>query len=106
MADHQPDSRTEALRAKNEITSWHRYGPTSLRDLSALAEDAGVQCIRLKDESERFGLGSFKALGGAYAVVEVLSVELVRRGQLADHLVPSRIIIIVMAVYNAQLYTT
>jgi diaminopropionate ammonia-lyase len=39
-----------------------------------------VQCIRLKDEAERFGLGSFKALGGAYAVAEVLSAELMRRG--------------------------
>ena len=68
------------LRAKNEITSWHGYDPTSLRELVALAEGAGVQCIRLKDEAQRFGLGSFKALGGAYAVAEVLSAELVRRG--------------------------
>ena len=68
------------LRAKNEIISWHGYEPTSLRELFALAEGAGVQCIRLKDEAERFGLGSFKALGGAYAVAEVLSAELVRRG--------------------------
>ena len=33
------------LRAKNEITSWHGYGPTSLRELSALAEGAGVHAF-------------------------------------------------------------
>jgi len=36
--------------------------------------------VRLKDESTRFGLGSFKALGGAYAVAQVLCADLARRG--------------------------
>jgi diaminopropionate ammonia-lyase len=36
-----------------------------LRDLPALAAQAGLGAIRLKDEATRFGLGSFKALGGA-----------------------------------------
>jgi diaminopropionate ammonia-lyase len=36
--------------------------------------------VRLKDEAGRFGLGSFKALGGAYAVAEVVAGELARRG--------------------------
>jgi diaminopropionate ammonia-lyase len=68
------------LRAKAEIASWRDYAPTPLRDLSALAEGAGLACIRLKDEAGRFGLGSFKALGGAYAVAKVLTAELARRG--------------------------
>lgn len=68
------------VRARNEIASWRGYAPTRLRDLPALAEKAGLACIRLKDEAGRFGLGSFKALGGAYAVAEVLSAELARRG--------------------------
>jgi len=67
------------VRARNETTSWRDYTPTPLRDLPALAEQAGVACIRLKDEAGRFSLGSFKALGGAYAVAEVLSAELARR---------------------------
>ena len=75
----EPLSHRGFLRTKNEITSWHGYEPTSLRELSALAEGAGVQCIRLKDEAQRFGLGSFKAFGGAYTVAEVLPAELVRR---------------------------
>jgi diaminopropionate ammonia-lyase len=67
------------VRARNEIALWRDYAPTPLRDLPALAERAGVACIRLKDEAGRFSLGSFKALGGAYAVAEVLSAELARR---------------------------
>jgi diaminopropionate ammonia-lyase len=61
-------------RAKAEITSWDGYAPTPLRDLPLPGT------IRLKDESGRFGLGSFKALGGAYAVVNLLAAELSRRG--------------------------
>jgi diaminopropionate ammonia-lyase len=71
-------------RAKAEITSWPGYAPTPLVDLPAIAHDAGLAVVRLKDESSRFGLGSFKALGGAYAVARLLCAELARRG-VADH---------------------
>lgn len=67
-------------RARAEITSWPGYAKTPLHDLPALAAEAGVAAIRLKDESTRFGLGSFKALGGAYAVAQALGAELARRG--------------------------
>ena len=67
-------------RAKAEITRWPGYAPTSLRPLPALAQAAGVGAVVLKDEADRFGLGSFKALGGAYAVADVLLAELARRG--------------------------
>jgi diaminopropionate ammonia-lyase len=60
-------------RAKAEITGWSRYAPTPLLDLPL----PGI--VRLKDEAGRFGLGSFKALGGAYAVVNLLAGELERR---------------------------
>ncbi|RWX81891.1 diaminopropionate ammonia-lyase [Neorhizobium lilium] len=42
---------------------------TRLVSLPALAAEAGVAAIHIKDEGHRLGLGSFKALGGAYAVV-------------------------------------
>ncbi|CAH2599066.1 Diaminopropionate ammonia-lyase [Rhodovastum atsumiense] len=67
-------------RARAEITSWPGYAPTPLRDLEGLAGAARVGAIRFKDESGRFGLGSFKALGGAYAVAQLLVTELARRG--------------------------
>ena len=67
-------------RARAEITSWPGYARTPLRDLPDIAAQAGVGAVRLKDEAGRFGLGSFKALGGAYAVAQLLIAELARRG--------------------------
>jgi diaminopropionate ammonia-lyase len=58
--------------AKREITSWPGYRPTPLRRLAKLAAAAGLGEIIYKDESDRFGIGSFKALGGAYAVLRLL----------------------------------
>jgi len=63
-------------RAKAEITAWPGYTPTPLRDLPDIARQAGIASLRLKDEAGRFGLGSFKALGGAYAVATLLLNEL------------------------------
>jgi diaminopropionate ammonia-lyase len=48
------------------------YRATPLRTLGKLAERLGIGELWIKDESERFGLGSFKALGGAYAVVKLV----------------------------------
>ncbi len=67
-------------RAKEEITSWPGYAPTPLLPLPDAAEAARVSSVHWKDEGGRFGLGSFKALGGAYAVMRVLAAELARRG--------------------------
>jgi diaminopropionate ammonia-lyase len=67
-------------RARKEIAGWEGYAVTPLVDLPAIAAGAGVAVMRLKDESGRFGLGSFKALGGAYAVANILADELARRG--------------------------
>jgi diaminopropionate ammonia-lyase len=77
-ADYRADGRSGILslaafdEAKREITSWPGYHPTPLRHLPKLAAAAGVANILYKDEAERFGLGSFKALGGAYAVFKLL----------------------------------
>ena len=67
-------------RARAEITSWPGYAPTGLRDLPVIAASAGVAALGLKDEAQRFGVGSFKALGGGYAVAQRLSAELARSG--------------------------
>ncbi len=71
-------------RARAEITGWPGYAPTPLVGLPGVAERAGVAAVQVKDESARFGLGSFKALGGAYAVLGVLRAELARRGAAAN----------------------
>lgn len=61
--------------ARDTISRWPGYAETPLFDLPALAADIGVGAIRFKDEGGRFGLGSFKALGGAYAVARLLQAK-------------------------------
>jgi diaminopropionate ammonia-lyase len=84
-ATHAPyaeDGRSEVLSlaafadARREITSWPGYELTPLRRLRGLAEAACVGEILYKDEAGRFGLGSFKSLGGAYAVLRLLQREI------------------------------
>lgn len=60
-----------AQRAWTALTAAPGYRPTPLRALPTLAAGLGVAEVRAKDESDRFGLGSFKALGGAYAVARL-----------------------------------
>ncbi len=63
----------EALSAaRADIQTWPGYAVTPLHSLPGMARDIGVASIQYKDEGGRFGLGSFKALGGAYAVARLL----------------------------------
>lgn len=54
-------SAQEAIR---DIKSWPGYSETPLHSFHCLAEDTDLARIWYKDESCRFGLKSFKALGG------------------------------------------
>lgn len=65
--------------ARREITSWPVYRETPLFSLPRLAARAGFGRLYYKDESGRFGLGSFKGLGGAYAVYRCLAARLAAR---------------------------
>ena len=58
--------------AEREIASWPGYAATPLARLDGLARSLGLAALWYKDERGRFGLKSFKALGGAYAVRRVL----------------------------------
>ncbi|WP_135466537.1 diaminopropionate ammonia-lyase [Crenalkalicoccus roseus] len=68
-------------RAREAITAWPGYAPTPLLPLPEVARGARLGAVHWKDEGARFGLGSFKALGGAYAVMRLLQAELARRDQ-------------------------
>jgi diaminopropionate ammonia-lyase len=70
---------TALAAAQRAISAWDGYRPTPLHALPALAATLGVGAIHYKDEGTRFGLGSFKALGGAYAVGRLLAREISRR---------------------------
>ena len=65
-----------AKAAYAEISSWPAYQPTPLRNLDALAKSLSVGAVYYKDESARLGLGSFKALGGAYAVLRLAATQI------------------------------
>ncbi|MEP4195668.1 MAG: diaminopropionate ammonia-lyase [Aliishimia sp.] len=65
-------TESEFAIARAEITAWDGYAETPLVSLGALASAINVGEILYKDEGPRFGLGSFKALGGSYAALRVL----------------------------------
>jgi diaminopropionate ammonia-lyase len=48
---------------------------TPLLALPGLARELGLASVHLKDEGQRLGLGSFKALGGAYALMRLVQRE-------------------------------
>ena len=52
------------------------YEPTPLTALDHLARRLGVSQVLVKDESKRFGLNAFKALGGSYAMARYLGEQL------------------------------
>ena len=57
--------------ANKSISKWKGYRPTPLLNLSKLNRKLKLNNIFYKDESRRFNLKSFKALGGAYAVEKI-----------------------------------
>lgn len=69
-------SAEDARAALAEISAWEKYCATELVQLGELGGACNVGAIFYKDESSRFGLRSFKALGGAYAVQWMLRREL------------------------------
>jgi len=78
---HQDILSLESFELANkEISSWDKYEPTPLHFLSEIANDSGVSLIAYKDENHRFSLKSFKALGGAYAVANLLIKKLNEQG--------------------------
>ncbi len=64
-------SKSEIDDAYKIISNWKSYSPTPLENLNKLSFELGLKNIFYKDESKRFNLKSFKALGGAYAVEKI-----------------------------------
>ncbi|MEY8829886.1 diaminopropionate ammonia-lyase [Sedimentitalea sp. XS_ASV28] len=59
--------RVLALRENNAATPMHA--------LPGLARELGLGSLHVKDEGYRLGLGSFKALGGAYALLRLVQEQ-------------------------------
>lgn len=77
--------RSAALSRTNQAAgeramAFHRtipgYAPTPLVSLPGLARELGVDKLWVKDESKRFGLNAFKALGGSYAIARWMGEKL------------------------------
>jgi diaminopropionate ammonia-lyase len=60
------------VAARRYLDSCPRHRATPLVGLAELAMSLGVGGVLIKDEGQRFGLQSFKALGGAYAVIRLV----------------------------------
>jgi diaminopropionate ammonia-lyase len=68
------------LKEAQTAFAYHKtipqYNETPLITLKALAKHYELACIFVKDESFRFGLNSFKALGGSFAIGKILAKKL------------------------------
>lgn len=63
--------------AADKVKLFHQslpgYSVTPLQVFSSLAQEMGVGNIFVKDESFRFGLNSFKGLGGSFAIAKYIT---------------------------------
>jgi len=70
------DAEMLGLAAAEEVERFLQFREghreTPLVALDHLAAQLGVASIHMKDEGHRLGLGSFKALGGSYAVIRLV----------------------------------
>lgn len=71
-----PDWSEFEFLNSSDMLEFHKtldgYQPTPLRSLPKLAKRLGVKEILVKDESQRFGIKAFKALGASYAIYRYL----------------------------------
>ena len=74
----EPDMFGDAIveNTREFIKSFPQYETTPLRSLASLAAYTGAAGIYVKDESYRFGLNSFKVLGGGHAIGQYLAKSL------------------------------
>ncbi|MBZ9859856.1 diaminopropionate ammonia-lyase [Mesorhizobium sp. CA12] len=72
----EEDAATLGLAGADEaerfLAARDNHAETPLHALPALAGELGIGALHVKDEGKRLGLGSFKALGGAYAVMHLV----------------------------------
>lgn len=77
------DADTLGIEAAREVERFLKqrdgHEETPLISMPGLAREIGVGSIYLKDEGQRLGLRSFKALGGSYAVIRLVIEEASRQ---------------------------
>lgn len=65
---HAPLPETDAGRVSQLLGMCPKHAETPLLVRPDLAQKAGVSALWIKDERQRMGLGSFKALGASFAI--------------------------------------
>ncbi|TGT22171.1 diaminopropionate ammonia-lyase, partial [Mesorhizobium sp. M4B.F.Ca.ET.169.01.1.1] len=65
-ADAESLGMEGGARGERYLEARDDHAETPLLALRALAGELGIASLHVKDEGQRLGLGSFKALGGAY----------------------------------------
>jgi diaminopropionate ammonia-lyase len=78
-ADAAALGEAAALEIQHFLAHRDNHAATPLLHLPALAAELGLGALYVKDEGHRLGLGSFKALGGAYAVIRLVLEEASRK---------------------------
>ena len=68
-----PDPIAEVADVARLLALCPAHAATPLRSIPSLAARAGVAEVVVKDERDRMGLGSFKALGAAFAIAREAS---------------------------------
>lgn len=64
--------RVSPARPLALLAACPAYASTPIVECADMATSLGIASLRVKDESGRMRLGSFKALGGAFAVAQIL----------------------------------
>ncbi|MDG2173363.1 MAG: diaminopropionate ammonia-lyase [Flavobacteriaceae bacterium] len=81
---NNPDNKlrnnlTNTILLKNDSLDYHKslegYLPTTLYKLNNLSSRLNIEELYVKDESKRFGLNAFKALGASYAIYKQLIID-------------------------------
>ena len=69
----RPSSRNDAIKLHQQLPG---YSPTPLVSIPKLATELGVRAVLVKNESNRFGLPSFKVLGASWGLYCALTARL------------------------------
>ena len=69
-------SEAKSATVRRFHATMAEYAPTPLVGLDNLAAKLGVARVFVKDESHRFGLNAFKALGGSFGMARLLADKL------------------------------
>ena len=72
LPSNSPLQPAGMTKARENIANLPAYKPTPIISANDLATELGVKELWIKDETSRFGVGSFKPLGGTIAALHLL----------------------------------